>query len=152
MSDYVKYSSMAEGDVFLDPIPSFEVTKERVEKYIQSTKDETEQLQIKDDRGQHEPFETEDQGLTKGLLPEIPNRGTAPQHHQKVIAEHRGRQDQRQHHERLEQSFAAKALIGQHPPHDHGDGQQQDNRPPRQTQRQQERRPVHQSPCGREKP
>lgn len=51
MSDYVKYSSMAEGDAFLDPIPSFEVTKERVEKYIQSTKDETEQLQIKDDQG-----------------------------------------------------------------------------------------------------
>ncbi len=51
MSDYVKYSSMSEGDNFLDPVPSFEVTQERVEKYIKSTNDGTKQLTVKDAQG-----------------------------------------------------------------------------------------------------
>ena len=51
MSDYVKYSSMSEGDNFLDPAPSFEVTQERVEKYIKSTNDGTKQLTVKDAQG-----------------------------------------------------------------------------------------------------
>ncbi len=51
MSDYVKYSSMSEGDNFLDPVPSFEVTQERVEKYIKSTNDGTKQLTVKDSQG-----------------------------------------------------------------------------------------------------
>ncbi|PHR48241.1 MAG: hypothetical protein COA48_07990 [Cycloclasticus sp.] len=51
MSTYVKYSSMSEGDDFLDPIPSFEVTAERVDKYIESTQDETPQLRKEDQQG-----------------------------------------------------------------------------------------------------
>lgn len=51
MSNYVKYSSMSEGDDFLDPVPSFEVTRERVDKYIESTKDTTEQLAAEDAQG-----------------------------------------------------------------------------------------------------
>ncbi|MEW4982557.1 MAG: MaoC family dehydratase [Cycloclasticus sp.] len=42
---------MSEGDDFLDPVPSFEVTQERVEKYIKSTNDGTKQLTVKDSQG-----------------------------------------------------------------------------------------------------
>lgn len=51
MSDYVKYSSMSEGDDFLDPVPSFEVTKECVEKYIKSTNDSTKELTVDEEQG-----------------------------------------------------------------------------------------------------
>jgi len=51
MSDYVKYSSMSEGDDFLDPVPSFKVTAERVNKYIKSTNDGTQQLTVEDGQG-----------------------------------------------------------------------------------------------------
>ncbi len=51
MSDYVKYSSMSEGDNFLDPLPSFEVTQQCVDKYIKSTNDETQQLSVHDEQG-----------------------------------------------------------------------------------------------------
>ncbi|PCH84033.1 MAG: hypothetical protein COB26_07730 [Piscirickettsiaceae bacterium] len=44
MSDYVKYNSLVEGDVFLEPPPSFDVTAERVDKYIASTNDTTPEL------------------------------------------------------------------------------------------------------------
>lgn len=45
MTDYVKYSSLAEGEEFLNPAPSFLVSKQLVEKYLQSTQDSTEELQ-----------------------------------------------------------------------------------------------------------
>ena len=48
MADYVKYSSMSEGEVFLEPPPSFQVSDEVVDKYIMSTNDLTEQLNVKD--------------------------------------------------------------------------------------------------------
>ena len=51
MSDYVKYSSMSEGDDFLDPAPSFEVTKECVDKYIKATNDSTKELTVDDEQG-----------------------------------------------------------------------------------------------------
>ena len=51
MSDYVKYSSMSEGDAFLDPPPSFQVSQEVVDKYIKSTNDLTKQLNVKDNEG-----------------------------------------------------------------------------------------------------
>jgi len=51
MSDYVKYSSMSEGDAFLDPPPSFQVSQEVVDKYIKSTNDLTKQLNVKNNEG-----------------------------------------------------------------------------------------------------
>ncbi|ORU90825.1 MAG: hypothetical protein A6F71_07700 [Cycloclasticus sp. symbiont of Poecilosclerida sp. M] len=44
MTSYVKYNSMTEGEEFLDPPPSFQVSKEVVKKYLQSTQDVTVQL------------------------------------------------------------------------------------------------------------
>jgi hypothetical protein len=51
MSDYVKYSSMSEGDAFLNPPPSFQVSQDVVDKYIKSTNDLTKQLKVKDNEG-----------------------------------------------------------------------------------------------------
>ena len=48
MSDYVKYSSMSEGEAFLEPPPSFQVSDEVVDKYIKSTNDLTKQVNVKD--------------------------------------------------------------------------------------------------------
>ena len=44
MSDYVRYSSLVEGDTFLDPPPSFDVTEVLVDKYIAATNDATPEL------------------------------------------------------------------------------------------------------------
>ena len=51
MSDFVKYASMAEGDDFLNPPPTFEVSLQAVEKYIAATEDSTVQLGELDDAG-----------------------------------------------------------------------------------------------------
>ncbi len=52
MNDYVKYESLVEGDDFLNPPPSFEVTAEVVDKYIQATVDSTTELGDTDISGQ----------------------------------------------------------------------------------------------------
>jgi len=41
---YVSYSSLVEGEAFLNPAPAFSVTKEAVDKYISATGDETAEL------------------------------------------------------------------------------------------------------------
>lgn len=51
MSDYVAYESLVEGEVFLDPPPVFEVTQNRVEKYIHATGDTTVQLKELNEMG-----------------------------------------------------------------------------------------------------
>tara|TARA_R110002072_G_scaffold93607_4_gene207371 strand:- start:1135 stop:1560 length:426 start_codon:yes stop_codon:yes gene_type:complete len=51
MNDYVAYKSLVEGDEFLDPPPVFEVTQERVEKYIHATGDTTAELKEQDEMG-----------------------------------------------------------------------------------------------------
>jgi len=51
MSDFVKYASMAEGDDFLNPPPTFEVSEQAVKKYIAATEDSTVQLGELDDTG-----------------------------------------------------------------------------------------------------
>lgn len=52
MSDFVTYESLVEGEDFLDPPPVFEVTEERVGKYILATEDKTEQLAELSDIGE----------------------------------------------------------------------------------------------------
>jgi hypothetical protein len=45
-SDFVAYESLVEGAEFLDTPPVFEVTEERVNKYILATEDITKQLEV----------------------------------------------------------------------------------------------------------
>jgi len=51
MSDFVKYASMTEGDDFLNPPPSFEVSEQAVDKYIAASEDSTVQLGEFDEAG-----------------------------------------------------------------------------------------------------
>lgn len=51
MNDYVAYKSLVEGDEFLDLPPVFEVTQEKVDKYIHATGDKTVQLMEQGEAG-----------------------------------------------------------------------------------------------------